>query len=387
MSTKRLLLFVITGLFLILISIPVQAQFKDYSLKYGVHIDGTLPWNEFNNWEYGIKTSYLGRAFIRTELTDFLEADLGVGYGENAGLDFSHRYYKSIMFPIDARLHFSPFNFADWNPYFYAGIGAIYYDNKFLPTSVSPNPVKKFGWSGIVPAGLGFELNLAEGVLLDISGGGAYALTDNLNYFKRGDYLDAHYNLGFGFTFTGDAGNSDNDKDGLTKSEEKQFGTSPDNPDSDNDGLADGDEVNKIKSQPLNSDSDGDGLADGEEANKYHSDPLKSDTDGDGLPDGDEINKYHTDLLAADTDGDGLTDGEEVLKYQTDPRVEDTDADGLSDGAEVEKYKTDPIKSDTDGDGLSDGDEVKTHHTDPLMSDTDRGGINDGKEVARGTNP
>ncbi len=387
MSSKQLSLCAIAGLFIILMSIPVQAQFKDYSIKYGVHIDGTLPMNEFNNWEYGVKTSYIGRAFIRAELTDFLEWDLGVGYGENAGLDFNHSYHKSVMFPVDTRLHLSPFNLSDWNPYLYVGVGALYYDNKFLPTSISPKPVKKFGWSAIIPAGLGFELNLVQGVLLDISGGVAYTTTDNLNYYKLGDPYDGHFNLGLGFTFAGDAGNSDNDNDGLTKSEEKQLGTNPDNPDTDNDGLTDGEEVNKIKSSPLNKDTDGDGLTDGEEVNKFHSDPLKMDTDMDGLPDGEEVNKYHTNLLIADTDMDGLNDGEEISTYYTDPNNKDSDRDGLTDGDEVNKYKTNPMKKDSDGDGLTDGEEVMTHHTDPLKADTDGGSVNDGKEVARGTNP
>ena len=195
MGSKLFLCSLLTGLLLILVPKQADAQFKDYSVKYGVHFDGLLPINEFNNWEYGVKTSYWGRAFIRMEFTDFLEGDLGVGYGENAGLDYNHAYYKSIMFPIDARLHLSPFNLADWNPYLYAGIGTMYYDNKILPTSVSPKNVNKLGWTGIIPVGIGAEFNIFEGTLLDISGGIAYSLTDNLNYYKSNSLYDAHFNL------------------------------------------------------------------------------------------------------------------------------------------------------------------------------------------------
>lgn len=387
MSHKSYFNSLLAGLLLILVSLPVKAQYKDYSLKYGLHIDGLLPLNEFNNWEYGIKTSYLGRAFVRLEFNDFLEGDLGAGYGENAGLDYNHAYYKSVMFPIDFRLHVSPFNLADWNPYLFAGIGAMFYDNKIMPTVSSPKSVKKYGWTGLVPVGIGAEFNLAEGVLLDISGGFGFSLTDNLNYYKLGNPYDAHFNLGFGFTFASNAGNSDNDKDGLSKSDERKIGTDPNNPDSDNDGLTDGEEVIKHNTNPLKADSDGDGLNDGEEVNKYHSNPLLADTDGDGLNDGDEVNKYNTDPLKADTDGDGLTDGVEVEKYNTDPNKADTDVDGLSDGLEVNKYYTDPLKVDTDGDGLTDGAEVLKYHTDPLKLDTDGGGVDDGREIARGTDP
>ncbi len=58
----------------------------------------------------------------------------------------------------------------------------------------------------------------------------------------------------------------DPDRDGLTNLQEFQLGTDPTNPDTDGDGLSDGDEVNK-----------------------YHTNPLLADTDGDGIPDGVEI--------------------------------------------------------------------------------------------------
>jgi hypothetical protein len=58
----------------------------------------------------------------------------------------------------------------------------------------------------------------------------------------------------------------DPDRDGLTNLQEFQLGTNPINPDTDGDGLNDGDEVNR-----------------------YHTNPLLADTDGDLIPDGVEI--------------------------------------------------------------------------------------------------
>ncbi|MDZ7624238.1 MAG: hypothetical protein U5J96_07330 [Ignavibacteriaceae bacterium] len=57
--------------------------------------------------------------------------------------------------------------------------------------------------------------------------------------------------------------------------------------------------------------------------------PKNPDTDGDGLSDGDEVFNYKTDPLKADTDGDGLSDYDEIMKYYTDPLISDTDKDGI----------------------------------------------------------
>jgi hypothetical protein len=52
-------------------------------------------------------------------------------------------------------------------------------------------------------------------------------------------------------------------------------------------------------------------------------DPSNPDTDGDGVADGDEPNIYGTDPLNSDTDGDGASDGEELFATHTDPLVWD----------------------------------------------------------------
>lgn len=57
----------------------------------------------------------------------------------------------------------------------------------------------------------------------------------------------------------------DTDRDGLDDVREKQVGTDPRNPDTDGDGLSDGDEVIIWKTNPLNPDTDGDGYTDGSE--------------------------------------------------------------------------------------------------------------------------
>ena len=137
----------------------------------------------------------------------------------------------------------------------------------------------------------------------------------------------------------------DDDRDGLTNAEESELGTNPDNDDSDNDGLTDGDEVNE-----------------------YETDPTDSDTDDDGLTDGAEIDEYDTDPTEEDSDEDGLTDGAEVFTYNTEPDKEDSDRDTIPDGIEVNETGTDPTLRDTDGDGVHDG--LDPAPTNPNISST-----------------
>ena len=192
--------------------------------------------------------------------------------------------------------------------------------------------------------------------------------------FKKGDIFEDKQNhvyvlvaltdeAGFTIVVSGVKVQSivDTDQDGLFDLIETQLGTDPKNPDTDDDGLKDGDEVNKYGTNPLNPDTDGDGLRDGREA------------------------ELGTDPLNPDTDDDGLADGREV-ELGTNPKVADSDADGLSDGDEVDKYGTNPLKSDTDDDGLPDGEEIRLG-TNPLEADTDKDGLPDGKELQIGTNP
>ncbi len=63
----------------------------------------------------------------------------------------------------------------------------------------------------------------------------------------------------------------DTDKDGIDDQREKEVGTDVAVPDTDTDGLTDGQEVLMYKTDPLNTDTDGDGYPDGQEVrNNYN---------------------------------------------------------------------------------------------------------------------
>jgi hypothetical protein len=165
------------------------------------------------------------------------------------------------------------------------------------------------------------------------------------------------------------------------------------------------------------SDADGDSLTASQEA-ELNTDPALPDTDEDGLTDGQEVLEIETAPLAPDTDGDGVLDGDEVAQgtdpldggvVVTEPVVEepaaeappaaveeappaeaagvvDSDGDGLEDAIELE-LGTDPADTDTDDDGASDGNEYYVHATGTRNPDSDGDGVPDGDEINIGTDP
>jgi len=85
----------------------------------------------------------------------------------------------------------------------------------------------------------------------------------------------------------------DPDKDGLDNSGEYKNGSDPNNSDSDDDGLLDGEEVNSIGSDPGNPDTDGDQIDDFWEdfygLNPFDPSDADKDSDGDGYTNLDEL--------------------------------------------------------------------------------------------------
>jgi RHS repeat-associated protein len=82
--------------------------------------------------------------------------------------------------------------------------------------------------------------------------------------------------------------------------------------------------LNTLITYDTGPDSDNDGILDGDETDIYGSDPFEADTDDDGIEDGDELAYWGADwdkdadndgtvnLLDPDSDNDGILDGEEI---------------------------------------------------------------------------
>jgi uncharacterized repeat protein (TIGR01451 family) len=185
-----------------------------------------------------------------------------------------------------------------------------------------------------------------------------------------------------------DAGPCDQDDDGLTNDEEDHYNTNPTDPDTDDDGINDGDEVNgDPPSDPLDPCDPN--------PNAPACKPDDPDKDNDNVPessdpdDNDPCNP-NPNAGACDRDDDGLTNDEED-DLGTNPDDPDTDDDGINDGDEVNgDPPSDPLNPcdpnpnagacDRDNDGLT-NDEEDDLGTNPDDPDTDDDGINDGDEV------
>jgi outer membrane protein OmpA-like peptidoglycan-associated protein len=195
-KVTRLILIIL----LLLNALPSFAQDK---LKFGLQINLLLPSNEFP-MENRIRLSFTEKALIRFDLSNKFMGQIGAGYGEYAGNDFDHDYYKSTLIPVDFRLMYLLSNSKTVRPYILGGVGGMYYKvkHKSISSRLS-KPVDDHGLAGFVEGGLGIQINLGSSKGLDINAGMGYTTTDNLNYYKDGAAKDAYYFIGVGLLFGG----------------------------------------------------------------------------------------------------------------------------------------------------------------------------------------
>jgi hypothetical protein len=191
--------------------------------------------------------------------------------------------------------------------------------------------------------------------------------------------------------------------DGVVHGGELSIWTSPNDKDTDDDGLPDGwidydkdgaTDLGEYEDRDLDGEIDSGAWNGGKGPGE--TDPTTSDSDGDGRSDGVEVEGWQ---IRVDINGDGDTvDIGEIYNAHTDPlnSNNDVDGDGLNDETENTKG-TDPNKADTDKDGLWDGQTVTisgvtyigetSKNTEPLKADTELDGMPDGWEVRYNLKP
>ena len=188
-------------------------------------------------------------------------------------------------------------------------------------------------------------------------------------------------------------GNSDTDN--LDNLGEYRAGTDPNDPDSDGDGLNDGDEINIHNTLPTQFDTDQDGLSDGEEINTTSTNPVDADSDGDGVNDGLEIDLGSNpndsgDTPVVDTDSDGVPDVSDNCRTLPNPDQTNTDGDtfgnicdddddndGIPDNIDNSPLAPNPGQEDIDNDGIGNVSDNCENDFNPGQSDNEGDGVGD----------
>jgi outer membrane protein OmpA-like peptidoglycan-associated protein len=303
----------------------------------GLRGGGNMWINSMNQQKIG----FGGDLFVRYHLSDRFALGLVGGYEElKAGQDpiyipeIPNSVLKFRGMPVSLMEWFYLMPSSKFSPYVYIGVGAVFY--KRINGQGQYYTEDKTITTIHIPVGFGFEAFTSPSFAISLDAG--FRVLDAVSDNWRGNVIggpslelrnvpDGYLTAKAGFSFyPGRASDEDEDEDadGLTNGEESAYKTDRKNPDTDGDGLKDGDEV-KV----------------------YRTDPLNADTDADRLSDGDEVLRYRTDPLKADTDGDSLRDGDEVLQYKSDPTKRDTDSGSVDDGVEVGRG-TNPLDASDD---------------------------------------
>ncbi len=221
-------------------------------------------------------------------LGDYLTPEFAFTYLGN-GTDRTDGFsqYETTQIIPELRVRYSFFDpGTTFNPYLALGIGANIFSVSELPTNRDPESSDN-GFAMSIPILAGFTYDLSNSWGLDFNFGLGLSTTDDFNPVYD-DWADGNWNGRLGIHYTVAVIKRDSDGDGLTDEYEKEIGTNPNNPDTDDDGLLDGEEVNKYKTDPLDPDTDGGGIIDGIEVNNG-ADPLDADDDILSIPVGGKL--------------------------------------------------------------------------------------------------
>jgi len=145
-----------------------QAQFRTPDVAWGLSLGGAQGDNSGSD-----KWVMQYRGFLQVDVMhDYLVGQVGLGFTEL----YAPNVYSSATGMADVRLLFSPFSLPNLNPYVYGGFGV----SKAL--SGNGNDVL-----AMIPLGVGIQTRLSRGILLQINGGYALSLSDQLDGRVRPD--------------------------------------------------------------------------------------------------------------------------------------------------------------------------------------------------------
>ena len=132
----------------LLFCLPATAQYQAEGLKSGVGVGVVTGKTDFEKEMSDYELGGQGRFFIRYDLfgAKFLQGDFGLGFGS-----LNNANYTTKVVPIHYRFILSPLRFETWNPYLYAGVGALYYKNV---EGYEDDRIKTRKFTYVIPVGL-----------------------------------------------------------------------------------------------------------------------------------------------------------------------------------------------------------------------------------------
>jgi OmpA-OmpF porin, OOP family len=265
---------------------PAWLQFEgDEEAESGAALSAHLGY-EYNEWWSMEGSFFIAPSLdINTVGNTFIDPATGATVSRRVKLADADST-DAFGFAVDGLFHFTRWERID--PYLSVGVGTTFYTEDVNDSSFDP--------SVRVGGGVFYHFN------------DEWALRADARTFIAGNDTEANMLLEIGASWTWGArvgtsyvavdGPKDSDGDGLPDADEGTWGTDPFDPDSDKDGLNDGEEVFTYKTNPLDPDTDLDHLKDGyDEVHQYHTNPLKRDTDDGGVDDGHEVIEDGTDPL------------------------------------------------------------------------------------------
>ena len=307
---KKNILYFALIIFALMFASNLYSQNK--SIAVGVGVGATRGINEAVRSERTIGPLFGIYGLFNNGLMDNLTPEFAISYYLNGATEGTYSSYKTSYIPIELRLRYYFDQTSSFRPYVFAGLGALIFNNSehsAEPSQLAPdhNELTLSGVTLSIPVGIGFNYDFSPKWALDFNFYPNFTLSDDINPFWDTDVgntssvPDASWVVRLGIQYKIHEFEKDSDDDGLTDVREAQIGTDPNNPDTDGDGLLDGEEVDKYKTDPKNPDTDGGGIWDGVEV-KNGADPLDPDDDILSIPVGGKLILRNIEFATAKAD-------------------------------------------------------------------------------------
>lgn len=220
-----------------------------------------------------------------------LTPELAVHFYDNSTSDKEFPFhYQTKYVSADLRLRWEFMTIGNFVPTLFAGVGITTFDVKDQDKVYDPTRPRGTETSGMAvsfPIGMAFKYNITPKFSAELNGGIYMSTTDDFNP-PHDDHNDANWFAKLGVSYKLFSIDKDSDNDSILDKDEAQYGTDPMNPDTDGDGLFDGEEVFRFKTDPLDPDTDKGGVKDGAEV-VNGADPLDPEDDIFGVQVGEKI--------------------------------------------------------------------------------------------------